>query len=137
MTRTDVQSCTTRGVYTALSKGARGILFPNNGDQRLPVEDRKDAEGHDAALSEERGKIRFFERMEDPVADRLPQAGEIMKDRLRLSAELVLIGLPKMSPIEWREIGVGVKRGENKGAFRMQRSMPLFECEKRRGDIGQ
>jgi|RhiMetdeSRZDD1v2_1073273.scaffolds.fasta_scaffold583638_2 hypothetical protein len=29
------------GVYTGLSKGARGILFPDNSDKCLAVEDRK------------------------------------------------------------------------------------------------
>ena len=42
------------GVYTGLSKGARGILFPDYGDQCLPVEDGKDSEGDDAALSKKR-----------------------------------------------------------------------------------
>jgi hypothetical protein len=60
------------GVYTGLSKGARGILFPDNGDQRLPVEDGKDAEGDDAALSQKRSKPRFIECLQDAVMDRFP-----------------------------------------------------------------
>ena len=60
------------GVYTGLSKGARGILFPDNGDQCLAVEDGKDSEGDDAALSQERPKTRFIECMQDAVMDRFP-----------------------------------------------------------------
>ena len=74
-----VQSCTARGVYTDLSKGARGILFPDNGDQGLPIEDRKDSERCDAALSQECGKACFIEGMKDAVTDRLPKPGRIVK----------------------------------------------------------
>jgi len=60
------------GVYTGLSKGARGILFPDNGDQRLSVEDGKDAEGDDAALSQKCSKPCFIKCLQDAVMDRFP-----------------------------------------------------------------
>ena len=88
------------GVYTGLSKGASGILFSDNGNQGLPVEDWEDPKRRNVALSHQRGQPRFVERMEDPVTDRFPQAGTIVKERLRLGAELVLTGLPEMSTIE-------------------------------------
>jgi hypothetical protein len=44
--------------------------------------------------------MRLIERMENPMTDRLPKAGKIVKDRLSLGAELVLIGLTEMSPID-------------------------------------
>ncbi len=68
----NVQSCTARGVYTDLSTGARGILFPDNGDQGLSIKDRKDTERSDAALSQECGKAFFIDRMKDSMTDRLP-----------------------------------------------------------------
>ena len=88
------------GVYTGLSKGARGILFPNNGHERLAVEDGKDTKRGNAALFQESGQAGFIERVEDPMTDGFPQAGEIMEQGLSLDAEFVLIGLPKVPPIE-------------------------------------
>ena len=131
----NVQSCTAKGVYTDLSKGARGILFPDNRNQGLPIEDRKDTKRPDAALSQECGKGRFIERMEDPVTDGFPKPGKIVKQRLRLGAEFVLIGLSKVSPIYGRQVGVLVKSGENQGALGMQHTMPLPQRDKRRRHI--
>ena len=88
------------GVYTGLSKGARGILFPNNSHERLAVEDGKDTKRGNAALFQESGQAGFIEHVEDPMTDGFPQAGEIMEQGLSLDAEFVLIGLPKVPPIE-------------------------------------
>jgi hypothetical protein len=92
-TCTGVQSCTATGVYNGLSKGARGILFPDNRDQRLAIKDRKNPKRGDMALLQEGGKTDFIEGVEDPVTDRFPKAGKIVKQWLSLCAELVLIGL--------------------------------------------
>jgi hypothetical protein len=59
-------------VYTGSTKGARGILFPDNGNERLAVEDRKNAKRGNAALSEETDETGFIEGVEDPMTDRLP-----------------------------------------------------------------
>ena len=109
-----MQSCTARGVYTGLSKGARGILFPNNDDQRLSVKDRKDSKGGNAALFEQRRKTRFIECVEDALADPFPQPRAIVKQGLRVGAELILACLPKMPPIERREIRIRMKHRDRK-----------------------
>ena len=132
-----MQSCTARGVYTGLSKGARGILFPDNDDQRLAVKDRKDPEGRDPALYQERRKARFIEGVQDSLTNAFPQPGAIMKQGLRLGAELILIGLPEMPPIERRKICVGMKGGNNQGTIGMQHTVPFSEARQRRRHIGE
>lgn len=125
------------GVYTGLTKGARGILFSDNGDERLAVEDGKDAKRGDAALSDERGKAGFIERMKDPVADRLSKARKIVQERLRLRAELVLVGLSEVSPVDRGEIGVRMKCREYQAAFRMEHSVPFPQRGKGRRHVRQ
>src|SRR5690242_14217975 len=120
------------GVYTGLSKGARGILFPDNGNERLAVPNGKNAERGDAALAQQRGEAVFIERMEDSVPDRFSEAGEIMKKRLCLNAEFVLIGLTKMTPVERREVRVRVKGGENQAAVGMKDAVPFPDRRQRR-----
>ena len=51
-------------------------------------------------MFQESGQAGFIERVEDPMTYGFPQAGEIMEQGLSLDAEFVLIGLPKVPPIE-------------------------------------
>ena len=103
----------------------------------MAIEDGKNAEGSDAALSHECGEARLIEGMKDPVTDRLPQTAKIMKQGLRLGAELVLIGLSEVPPIEGRKVGVRMKRSQNEAAFGMQDTMPFPKGRERRGDVWQ
>jgi hypothetical protein len=58
------------GVYTGLANGARGILFPDDGDQGLAVKNGKNAKGLDAAMPKQGSQPGFVERMKKPVTDR-------------------------------------------------------------------
>ena len=118
-------------------KGASGILFPDNDDQRLAVKDGKDPEGCDAALSQERCKALFIECVENPLADPFPKPSTIMKQGLRLGAELILIGLPEMSPIDRRKIRVRMKSGNNQAAVGIQHTVPFPQGRKRGRHIGE
>jgi hypothetical protein len=124
------------GVYTRLSKGARGILFPNNGDQGLAVENGKDTEGRDAALLQQGGEGGLIECMQNPMTNGFAQTSKIMQERLGLRAELVLVGLPKMPPVDRGEVGMGMKRRENEAAVRMECPMPFPERGEWRRHVG-
>lgn len=125
------------GVYTGLANGARGILFPDHRDQGLAVKNRQNAKGCDAAMAKQGSQPRFVECVKKSTTDRFAQAGEVVKEGLSLGAELVLVGLPEMAPVEGREVGVRVKRGHDQRPFRMQSSMPFLERACRRWNIGQ
>ena len=71
------------------------------------------------------------------MTNRLPQAGKIVKERLGLRAELILIGLAEMPPIERREVCVWMERGENQPAVGMQHPMPFLHRDERRRHIGE
>ena len=58
------------GVYTGLANGARGILFPDHGDQGLAVKNRKNAKGLNAAMPKQGSQPGLVERMKKPMADR-------------------------------------------------------------------
>ena len=79
----------------------------------------------------------FIEGMENPMANRLPQAGKVVKERLGLRAELILIGLAEMPPVERREVCVWMERGENQPAVGMQHPMPFLQRDERRRHIGE
>jgi hypothetical protein len=81
-------------------------------------------------LSQERGKALFIECVEDPLTDSFPQSGTIVEERLGLDAELILIGLPEMPPIDRRKIRVRMKGGNDQGAVGMQHAVPLPEGHK-------
>ncbi len=131
----DVQSCTADAVYTGLSAGARGILFPDNADECLPIEDGKDSEGCDTALRQQGGQRSFLECMDDAMTNRFTKASEVLKKRLSLGAKFILIGLAEMASINRREIGPRVERREDQGPVRMQHPVPFAEGSERRRHI--
>ena len=124
-------------VYTGLSNGARGILFPNYGHQGLPVEDGKDTERGYAALPEKRVQGYFIEGMQDAMADAFTEAGKIMEKRLSLGAKFVLVRLTKVPPVERGKISLGMECRDDKAAFGMQHTMPFLQRRSGRRDVRQ
>ena len=112
-------------VYTGLSNGARGIPFPNYSHQGLAIEDGEDPKRGHAALPEKGIKPGFIERMQDAMADCFTETGEIVKERLSLGAEFVLIRLPEVPSEEGGEISLGMECRDNEGALGVQHTMPF------------
>lgn len=86
-------------------------------------------------MFEQRRKTRFIECVEDALADPFPQPRAIVKQGLRVGAELILACLPKMPPIERREIRIRMKHRDDQGAVGMERSVPFPQGRKRRRDV--
>lgn len=59
------------------------------------------------------------------MADRFTETGEVMEKRLSLGAELVLISLAEVPPVQRREVGAGMECREDEAAFGMHRPMPF------------
>ena len=71
------------------------------------------------------------------MTDRLPESGKIMKEGLCLRAELVLVGLPEMPPIERREVRARLKGGKDEAAVWVQHPVPFLQCGEWRRHIGE
>ena len=71
------------------------------------------------------------------MTDRLPEAGAIMKEGLGLRAELVLIGLPEMPPIDRRKVCARMIGGQDEAPLGMQHPVPFLQRGKRRRHIGE
>ena len=76
-------------------------------------------------MSKERRETGLIECMEDPVTNGFAKARKVVQERLRLGAELVLVGLSEVSPVEGRQVGVRMKCRENQRAVRMKYTVPF------------
>jgi len=63
--------------------------------------------------------------MEKAMTDGLMESTKIVQERLGLSTKLILIGLTEVSPIECREISMGMEGCQNETALRMEDAMPF------------